>query len=434
MFISSKVTHIVTDGAANMKVAISKFELVTHLPCAAHKLNLCGLDIFKEKKSTAEERDKLALKQINIYNGNVKSLEKIITKCRSIVGTFRHSAKLTDGLKRTQLEMGFKPLKLVQDVKTRWNTTVDLLASVVTNHAPIASLAVDPSNLNLKKNLPDELEVSIIYDLIHLLEPLKDLTNSLSGHNYCTITSILPLVHFLIYQEVGNMSMGDARTEQARESLNDSLLERFSYLMDEHLDMFLGVTLLDTRYKCFDFLQDHDLKFKYQKRAIQYLVDFYEANFASSSSDSTPNSSIKNSTASSSPQASSFNAQQSTQVTTPKPASNKPKLLNKILDQQAKFGSCGSNPSMNYEFDIELEIDCYLRDIYVDESPLNYFKAYQRKYPILSKLATRLLHVTATSVPAECLFSQAGLIDTELRNRLSYSHLEKLIFLKENNF
>jgi hypothetical protein len=43
------------------------------------------------------------------------------------VGSFRHSAKLTEALKKAQIEMGLKQLKLIQDVKTRWNSTVDLL-------------------------------------------------------------------------------------------------------------------------------------------------------------------------------------------------------------------------------------------------------------------------------------------------------------------
>jgi hypothetical protein len=115
-----------------------------------------------------------------------------------------------------------------------------------------------------------------------------------------------------------------------------------------------------------------------------------------------------------------------------KTTSTKPKLLKKILDQQVKIANA-STSSIEH-LDIELEIESYLRDISVNENPLLFFKTYQRKYPLLTKLVKRLLHVTATSVPAECLFSQTGLIDTALRNRLSYSNLEKLIFIKENSF
>lgn len=109
----------------------------------------------------------------------------------------------------------------------------------------------------------------------------------------------------------------------------------------------------------------------------------------------------------------------------------KPKLFKKILDQQVKLGT-DKDSTLTSAF--EIEIDTYLRDIMVDENPLQFFKTYQRKYPLLSGIVKRLMHVTATSVPAESLFSQTGLIDTELRNRLSAAHLEKLVFLKENDF
>jgi hypothetical protein len=68
-----------------------------------------------------------------------------------------------------------------------------------------------------------------MYDLIHLLEPLKDLTVGLSGYKYNTISSLLPAVHFLINQEIGLLEIRDALTEQARECLHDSLVTRFDY-------------------------------------------------------------------------------------------------------------------------------------------------------------------------------------------------------------
>lgn len=41
--------------------------------------------------------------------------------------------------------------------------------------------------------------------------------------------------------------------------------------MEDLLDMFLGITMLDSRYKCFDFLDDNELKQKYQSRAKAYF-------------------------------------------------------------------------------------------------------------------------------------------------------------------
>lgn len=161
-------------------------------------------------------------------------------------------------------------------MKTRWNTTIDLLSSLVTNYAPISALVADPLNSSLKKNLPDEYEVSLIYDMIHLLEPLKELTNALSGYHYSTTSSILPSVYFLIHEEMSELPVGDDLTEQARECLYVSLVYRFEYLLEDNLDMFLAITMLDSRYKCFDFVQNHDTKIEYQVKAKNYLLNFNE--------------------------------------------------------------------------------------------------------------------------------------------------------------
>jgi hypothetical protein len=107
----------------------------------------------------------------------------------------------------------------------------------------------------------------------------------------------------------------------------------------------------------------------------------------------------------------------------PKPASSStPKLLRKVLDHQAKLGSQSLQTENQTTSHLKVEIESYLKDMVVDENHLSFFRTFQRKYPLLTPLAKRLLHVTTKLVSAECLFSQTGLIDTELINRLSYEH------------
>ena len=69
-----------------------------------------------------------------------------------------------------------------------------------------------------------------------------------------------------------------------------------------------------------------------------------------------------------------------------------------------------------------------------DDSPLNYFKYFSGRFPMVESLAKNLLCIPATSVPSECLFSHAGLISKYLRNRLTAKNVEILTFLKDNLF
>ena len=63
---------------------------------------------------------------------------------------------------------------------------------------------------------------------------------------------------------------------------------------------------------------------------------------------------------------------------------------------------------------------------------LTFFRNKQAVFPHLTSLVKKLICITASSVPSESLFSKAGQITTERRNRLKPTLVESLIFLKEN--
>ena len=54
-----------------------------------------------------------------------------------------------------------------------------------------------------------------------------------------------------------------------------------------------------------------------------------------------------------------------------------------------------------------------------DECPLVWWKSNHERFPIIAKLARKLLCVPATSVPSEWIFSTAGLIVSNLRSSLN---------------
>lgn len=65
--------------------------------------------------------------------------------------------------------------------------------------------------------------------------------------------------------------------------------------------------------------------------------------------------------------------------------------------------------------------------------PLNWWKNYSALFPCLSKLAKEKLCALGTSVPCERLFSKAGLIISDRRNRLSENKTKFLLFLNSNS-
>ena len=82
------------------------------------------------------------------------------------------------------------------------------------------------------------------------------------------------------------------------------------------------------------------------------------------------------------------------------------------------------------------EVDIYFSEPLIEfhggEHSLNWWATNKFRFPVLAKLARRYLSAPPTSVPSERLFSVAGDIYDEKRNRLSPEHAEVLLFIKSN--
>ncbi|KAE9537283.1 hypothetical protein AGLY_006306 [Aphis glycines] len=115
--IANKIITEVSDNGSNIKNAINEHLLKHHHPCVAHTLNL----------------------SINeAINGN-SDINQILKKCRTIVGHFKHSSNATEKLKDFQLQMNLPPLKVKQNVPTRWNSSFIMMERLVNIKTPLSA-------------------------------------------------------------------------------------------------------------------------------------------------------------------------------------------------------------------------------------------------------------------------------------------------------
>ena len=63
---------------------------------------------------------------------------------------------------------------------------------------------------------------------------------------------------------------------------------------------------------------------------------------------------------------------------------------------------------------------------------LKWWKEYKTLFPSLFKVAQAYLHIPATSVPSERIFSLAGYIVRDRRSKILAANVNKTIFLKKN--
>nr|XP_014349286.1 PREDICTED: zinc finger BED domain-containing protein 1-like [Latimeria chalumnae] len=83
---------------------------------------------------------------------------------------------------------------------------------------------------------------------------------------------------------------------------------------------------------------------------------------------------------------------------------------------------------------VQTELENYILEpcIPPDQDPLEWWRVNENRYRKLARLAKAYLCIPATSVPAERVFSAAGLIVNRLRSCLSPEHVDMLIFLNKN--
>lgn len=100
--------------------------------------------------------------------------------------------------------------------------------------------------------------------------------------------------------------------------------------------------------------------------------------------------------------------------------------------KQVTSNSNGIASIASTSFVIEPELRQYLDLplIKIDENVLEVWETYKSVFPNLFKLAQKYFSSVASSVPSERLFSKAGNILTEKRNRISENRLSKLCFLQ----
>ncbi|KAJ7995640.1 hypothetical protein DPEC_G00246680 [Dallia pectoralis] len=93
-----------------------------------------------------------------------------LAKCRKVVGHFKHSPANSDELNVQQASLGQVQESLVQDVPTRWNSTLEMIKRVMRNRDALhTTLSKQKHNLAL----PTNAEYEKLAKLEKLLEPCR---------------------------------------------------------------------------------------------------------------------------------------------------------------------------------------------------------------------------------------------------------------------
>lgn len=361
--------YIVTDNGRNIRAAVRRLPW-TERPCFAHTLQLA----------------------INDAISCTPSIDRLCKKARHIVGHYKHSSSAQRRLEEYQKRTGKDPLRLVQDVETRWNSQY-LMLSRLLDMKEAVTVELATSNSSIDGLSSQEWKEASEY--VKVLKPFYDATVIASAERYPSLSAQVPI----IFGMLNCLSNFSGITEFHKE-LAASIKTRFP-LYAEDKEACLAM-FLDPRFK--------STIFKPNKQNMMWLKDLVLQDLALCPRVDTTDSEARK-------QEPKQSAQHSCDVWD---------AFDDLANSQAGNKALSSS---------EWEIAAYSEEALLgkESDPCSWWQTVGSfRYPSLAKLCLKYLAIPATSVPSERAFSVAGEVVSAKRERLLPDHVEQLIFLHDN--
>ena len=391
----TSLAGVVTDNATNMVASMLTGELGLHIRCFAHTLQLAVNDEMK-----------------------LPAISKATAAARRLVGHFNHSAQATKALKDAQLQQlgaddagkETRPLTLVQDVATRWNSTFLMMQRLLQLRVPVYAVIFGPHTKNSDRM---SLDVSDSYwatmeAICPVPEPLAEATKRLATESSPTLSSVHVLLKSL--WEALNSTPGEAKVaSDLKNKIRDGLKKRFNLTPDglpsdaSLTTPAMMATALDPRYKTLQFLPEEKRTRVFE--AVEALLDD-QAETADQEDLPVPVPALA--------------------VKQESYDSPSKKLLLSCLAGDVVDLTQGQDSSVSQE------VRAYRDAIVSARNPLLWWKLHGNQFPNLAKLARKYLGIPATEVPSERAFSAAGQTITKLRASLDPETVDSILFIKKN--
>ncbi|WAR07746.1 ZBED1-like protein [Mya arenaria] len=290
-----------------------------------------------------------------------------------------------------------KQHKLVQDVSTRWNSTYEMLARYVEQHETVIKIL---SSSDFRKNVkgivplsPDD--VSDLELVIKVLALLKQITTIMCDTKIPTI----PLILVFKMRIINALRAEDNDSElvcSVKNAIRVNMEKRYTNLETEE---FLYIaTALDPRFKCLPDLPEVKREELYSKLADRAeVIDIQTESTGHDVTIATPTS----------PRAGSSSGSLPSLPRLPNLDENQNKLTEDVY-------ITNTDPAVSASEQTRVEVEKYRsrKAAPLKSIPQDWWRQHEEEFPRLSRLAKEVLHIPATSVSSERVFSVAGDIVT----------------------
>lgn len=370
--LEDKVVAVTTDNCGNM---VKTMDLLMEKGVVQHHFRCCGHVL-----------------QLAIYKGlQIPSIQGMLTKCRKVVEEFDRSSFATQVLQASQ---GNQKLALVKECKTRWNSTLHMVQRLIQLRGALdeATQQINKSNQHLassiSSNTPTKEEWEQLRLLVDLLTPFEEATLQLSKSYYPSLPLTPLIVSYLLkFLENTRHLCAPIMQQKLQEWYDDKFFQDKAVLLSQ---------FFDPRFKKMQGARtvDKEAVYEHVQRELRGL--------------GTKKAPSDEAHAGSSQEAKGSKKHWSLAMFLPPDESSVSPEVDE-LQQYLALPEAVKETS----FDV-----------------LGWWREHRELLPQLSRLARKYLCMMATSVPSECLFSSAGELLSNKRNRLSSSLVDDILFLR----
>lgn len=404
--IDNKVVAIVHDNASNIKsIAQSLNPTWMDIGCAAHTLQICINSAMGMNKNHPISRTiNAASRLVAHFSHSTLATNELLKRQATMRDSGEVDGEDRDNAGNESREVNYK---LVQYVRTRWNSVYEMFDRLLQLRWPLTAVLSDRSVTKFSDARTLDLtseQWTLIENILPTLKKLKIANSLFCGEKYVSLSGVLPVLYTLIENHLEIKTDDTPAVKGFKKDLKSNIIEKFN-LSSNKLEVtpYLLASALDPCYKRLNFVTSELKQEVYNE--LQKLVQHVKEN-------------------------KEILQEQKTEMDENPGPSKRQKLTDDELDF---FTTVVEGKSISTSEDID-EIAYYISRPSIDRNncPLEWWLNEEKNLPCLSILAKKYLGIPATSVAAERHFSAGGRTITKTRNRLLPNTTDTILFVNRN--
>ncbi|KAM9824533.1 zinc finger BED domain-containing protein 4 [Neosynchiropus ocellatus] len=324
-----------------------------------------------------------------------RMVQSLLSIARKLCERVHRSASAKEKLVELQRLHQLPENQLIQDVPSKWMTSLFMLERLVEQKKAIDEMSVE---CNFREIISED-QWEVMLSVCNALKPFEVACREM-GNRTATLGQVIPLIHIL-HRKIDLLFDETVGIDNMLKSLRESMVSRMSSTLND--PRYTWATMLDPRYKTSLFTEED------AERCKQDLIQ--EMEMATSLADTCP-------------MPNGFNDASESSSSSPSDKDNLWSLMGDVRHSKPE-----EKPKSS-----ELAVQEYLEEDILDQScdPLDYWNLKKFLWPDLAKVAARYVGCPPSIVPAETLFSTATINCALNQPRPLLDNMEGLLFLKVN--